>query len=65
LAGKPLEEISDDMRDTVGLLDKMCSVSSGNVQNYSNQILKHMFNPGSEGSPIIFILIYGKYKFTD
>jgi hypothetical protein len=39
----PLEEISEDMINTVALIDKLCSVSSGNVQNYGNQVHKHMF----------------------
>jgi hypothetical protein len=38
-----LEEISEDMTNTVALIDKLCSVSSVNLQNYGNQIHKHMF----------------------
>jgi hypothetical protein len=43
LQNDPLEEISEDMTHTVALIDKLCSVSSGNVQNYGNQIHKHTF----------------------
>jgi hypothetical protein len=43
LENDPLEKISEDMTNTVTLIDKLCSVSSGNVQNYGNQIHKHMF----------------------
>jgi hypothetical protein len=43
LENDPLEEISEDMTNTVSLIDKLCSVSSCNVQNYGNQIHKHMF----------------------
>jgi hypothetical protein len=43
LENDPLEEISEDMTNTVGLIDKLCSVSSGIVQNYGNQIHKHTF----------------------
>jgi hypothetical protein len=43
LENDPLEEISEDMTNTVALIEKLCSVNSGNVQNYDNQIHKHMF----------------------
>jgi hypothetical protein len=43
LENDPLEEISEDMTNTVLLIDKLCSVSSGNVKNDGNQIHKHMF----------------------
>jgi hypothetical protein len=43
LENDPLEEISEDTTNTVALIDKLCSVSSGNVQNYGNQIHKHTF----------------------
>jgi hypothetical protein len=43
LENDPLEEISEDMTNTVALRDKLCSVSRDNVQNYGNQIHKHTF----------------------
>jgi hypothetical protein len=43
LENDPLEDISEDMTNTVTLIDKLCSVSSGNVQNYDNQFHKHTF----------------------
>jgi hypothetical protein len=43
LENDPLEEISEDMTNTVALIDKLCSMSSGNIQNYGNQIHKHTF----------------------
>jgi hypothetical protein len=43
LENDPLEEISEDMTNTIALIDKLCSVSSSNVQNYGNQIPKHTF----------------------
>jgi hypothetical protein len=43
LENDPLEEISEDMTNTVALIEKLCSESSSNVQNYGNQIHKHMF----------------------
>jgi hypothetical protein len=36
LGNDPLEEISEDMINTVALIDNLCSVSTGNVQNYGN-----------------------------
>jgi hypothetical protein len=39
LENNPLEEISEDMTNTVPLIDNLCLVSSGNVKIYGNQIL--------------------------
>jgi hypothetical protein len=41
LENDPLEEISEDITNTVTLIDRLCLVSSSNVQNYGNQIQKH------------------------
>jgi hypothetical protein len=43
LENDPSEEISKDITNTVVLIDKLCSVSNDNVQNYGNQINKHTF----------------------
>jgi hypothetical protein len=43
LENDPLEEIYEDMTNTASLIDKLCSVSSGTVQNYGNQIHKYTF----------------------
>jgi hypothetical protein len=43
LENDPLEETSEDMTNTVALIDKLCAVSSGSVQNYGNQIHEHTF----------------------
>jgi hypothetical protein len=43
LENDPLEEISEDMTNTVALIDKLCSVSRGSVHNCGNHIHKHAF----------------------
>jgi hypothetical protein len=41
LENDQLEQISEDMTNTIAVIDKLCLLSSDNVQNYGNQIHKH------------------------